>query len=430
MIFIWLLLAANLSILIFGLVKSVNNKKIEISYITLFSIGFFVYWMLPILFMQSNLIMFINFPLKESWINIYNSLSRGRMIEFLTFSLLFYACFFAGSLIKFKMNYSQKKNNNIQKLEIYSINFFLIIVGLMLVFLIFQLRTFLFTGYQQIDWKQTGTKGNLVGASLIFLNLFLIKKLIQEKNGIDLSLKNFFLNKEMLFYLIIEIFILSMGTRIYFLISLIALLAFTSTYITRFRLKIVALSGIFIFFLVGGIGVFRYGFEFEKFNLVSILNGVSQEYMLNSFSLISTIHFSHWGIIKIPIFLLHDLAIGMHLPIPSLNPSDLGYPLYSPVGGTSLFYSLIINFGIIGSLIFAFLLSLLLNYLRCKSTTYTKVVYICFSATLAFAFFRDNFYISLVKIGLQDFVIIPSLVLLFIKITSYLYSKLEAKKLK
>ncbi|WP_262392586.1 glycosyltransferase [Sporolactobacillus inulinus] len=285
-------------------------------------------------------------------------------------------------------------------------------------YFVFQFRGALFTGYNKIDWAQTGQKGNLVGTSLIFMNLILLKNLMKQKYKKVLNLKHYFISIEMVFFLTVQVMILSLGTRIYFLISLIAIIMFASIFITKFKTKYVILGTLFLVILISCVGLFRYGFNLSEVNFLSPVNNILQETMLNSFSLIATINFNHWGIIRFPIYLMQDTLNGVlsHLPVhlPAHDPSKAGYPLYSPVGGTSLFYSLIINFGVIGSFIFAFAVSCLLNYLRNTKILYTNAVYVCLSSTLIFTFFRDNFYISIIKVGIQDFVVFPAIVLLTI----------------
>lgn len=426
MILLWILLIANMFFALFIMLKCIKGRQIDINYIFLFSLGFILYWLLPIFIKETHLIYIINFPLKERWITIYNSISAGRMSQFLLFSFLLYVAFWCGSLVRFN-NKNEEKSLNNYKVQLYCINIFLIIIGAGLLFFIYQFRNSLFTGYQEIDWKQAALKGDFVGTSLLFLSFFLIKKVIQNKSGKKVTLKIFFVNIETIFLLIVEIIILSLGTRIYFLIYLLSLTVFVSTFIARFRLKIIALIGSGIIALLAVIGALRYGFSFEKINLTDLITNLTQEYMLNSFSLISSIHFHDWGIIKFPLYLLRDLSTGAYLPLEWLNAIKPNFVPYSPVGGTNLFYSLIINFGIVGSLLFAFLFSMLINYLGTRSTAYSMAAYACISATLALSFFRDNFYISLVKICLQDFIVIPALIMLIIKSIVFFYQKIECR---
>lgn len=431
----WILLSANLLAALYGIATCIHKGRVELNYISLFSIGYIFYWVTPIMLMQTQLISYIEFPLKENWISIYHSIGTMRMNQFLVFSLIFFICFFCGSLIKFREHTVIDKSNASEKWDLRAINIILIGVGILLLYFVFQFRGALFTGYNKIDWAQTGQKGNLVGTSLIFMNLILLKNLMKQKYKKVLNLKHYFISIEMVFFLTVQVMILSLGTRIYFLISLIAIIMFASIFITKFKTKYVILGTLFLVILISCVGLFRYGFNLSEVNFLSPVNNILQETMLNSFSLIATINFNHWGIIRFPIYLMQDTLNGVlsHLPVhlPAHDPSKAGYPLYSPVGGTSLFYSLIINFGFIGSFIFAFAVSSLLNYLRNTKTLYTNAVYVCLSSTLIFTFFRDNFYISIIKVGIQDFVVFPAIVLLTIWCLYFVYHKFfDKNKLK
>jgi hypothetical protein len=73
----------------------------------------------------------------------------------------------------------------------------------------------------------------------------------------------------------------------------------------------------------------------------------------------------------------------------------MGYSYVNPFGADSIWTSLVINFGSIGSFLFIFFTGFLLNMLRhlSESSRFWAVYYILVCAMLPFEFFRTGFFI-------------------------------------
>jgi large-conductance mechanosensitive channel len=98
----------------------------------------------------------------------------------------------------------------------------------------------------------------------------------------------------------------------------------------------------------------------------------------------------------------------------------------SPLGADSMWGNLVINFGIIGSVLFVFVTGFVLNLLRhlSESSRFAAVYYIMVCGMLPFQFFRDGFYI-LNKQLFFNFLLLPLIILLVLKTVLYMQHSLS-----
>ena len=99
-----------------------------------------------------------------------------------------------------------------------------------------------------------------------------------------------------------------------------------------------------------------------------------------------------------------------------LSPEDMGKIVISFQGTTHNYVELLINFGLIGTILFFFILCFGFNWL--KSKKYHTPIYIAVSANIPFYFFR-SFYDATVKHIIEFSIILPLAILFF----SFVYRK-------
>jgi hypothetical protein len=100
------------------------------------------------------------------------------------------------------------------------------------------------------------------------------------------------------------------------------------------------------------------------------------------------------------------------------SPEEIGKIVIRFQGTTHNYVELLINFGLIGTILFFFILGVGFNWL--KSKKYLTPIYIAASANLPFFFFR-SFYDATVKHIIEFSILLPLAILLF----SYVYRKLK-----
>jgi hypothetical protein len=103
-----------------------------------------------------------------------------------------------------------------------------------------------------------------------------------------------------------------------------------------------------------------------------------------------------------------------------------GYSFQTPLGAESVWSSIIINFGIIGSFLFMWITGFVLNLLRhlSEDSHFWAVYYIMVCAMLPFQFFRDGFYIVNKQLFF-NFLLLPLLMLLILRCIRYAQPRME-----
>ena len=100
---------------------------------------------------------------------------------------------------------------------------------------------------------------------------------------------------------------------------------------------------------------------------------------------------------------------------------SLGYKLFTAQGTTSTFVSLLINFGLIGAIVFLFCISYFMAWLRKQNTQPYITMYVMTCGWLGISFFRI-FETTMIKYIFQFSILIPLIIAI---ITNKLYKWLE-----
>lgn len=279
-----------------------------------------------------------------------------------------------------------------------------------LVLLAFSIRSFLFMGYDEsvlesdAVWAARGAMSSFY--SLIYISACSI---VIERGG---SLSRPMRLGTALVFISSSVLLLSIGARLYVAMALISLLALYSRQsggIPAARLLLVLLGGATAF---GALGVLRSG-SLTDLTMVAIT--VAIEPIMTSISLFTvltdnpTIWLGKLHLFPgdfqaiLPSFLFPEKA-GLFERI-----GDYGYAYDAPIGGFHLYFSALINFGIIGSIALAipcgYAIARLSRSARLARSAALTSIFL--TGALTFTIFRDPFFISIVKNVFVMCVVVP-----------------------
>jgi len=366
-----------------------SKKYVIFDDILFFSGGFIYYWIIPYYYF------FINKQEKiYSFIDITkytNNLDEKNKILFLIFCyIIYFIYYFVSRFVKkrIRINSLQFDKNSLFY-DIATIPFLCI----SLIYL-FTMRSQFMTGYTT-DYD-ISKRGPLLTVSLLIFSIAIIK---------SRNIK-FVKNWQMILYWIIALFILTLGTRLYFVSSILTVLAIYYTYKKRLNKYLFYL---FIFFLVivfSIIGIIRQGNNLSTNLILYIFLG---EPLYTSYSLFSFLKLNELPWLNIPTGLIVDF-INLIPTILLPKKIELMQTLYiskynyvSPLGAKNIFVSLMENFGLLGSLVFIMLFAFFIAIINKK----LKYSYYIVLGILCFSFFRDPFSISILKYLFQISLLAP-----------------------
>jgi hypothetical protein len=382
--------------IVYAIRRSYVGGKVEINHVTLFTAGFLAYWILPIgiaLILTSQ----IQDALGGDLMSLYAGL--GNTGEYLIICELIYFSFMVGDTLGRKQKVRSKgKLKPISE----SILFLFCAVGsLVAAIAMYAARDILLKGTYVAD-PNLQERG-LVAASCIFLFLPAVIHIVQTRPS---SLKHLLLNRYMVVFWPANLVLFFSGSRLYFISFLLILVVYWTSFERRIRIARIGAFLLGAILLMGVVGAYRLGGGGGQ----SIIANVVSEPMFTSFSLVSFLGSHSFYLWNFPVYLGSDLI--------NLIPSAI-FPgkilimkeipdIYSPLGAMNSFVSFQFNFGIIGTLIFMFLLGYCLARLRRRLDLWPKVAYVLTCGWLALAFFRDPFSVSLVKDILEFSLILPA----------------------
>ncbi|WP_111644700.1 O-antigen polymerase [Paranoxybacillus vitaminiphilus] len=427
-----ILLLINLLLCFYILIKKyLLVKKVKLDHVFLFIIGFIFYWLLPIAIGENNL--FHHYPMMNTWYNYYQNISEENKVYYLltcsavivTFLISDYLC--NKSLIK-NLKYYKSKTELYVSRKILS--FFLYFTFLIYVLYLLKIKDKLFTGYT-LEYS-IDDRGFLIGLSYVILAICFIytTKNDLDKNFINRSLGlKIFYNKYFFIYFISSLFILSLGTRLYFISSVFMLLSYITTYHSGLSKGKLFFSIIVLILFMSIVGILRFGStEFSFENIMYVFLGES---LYTGFSLLSFIALDFLSIINLPTSLFSqfiNLIPTFLLPNKLeyiIDFNDMGYHIYAPLGALNSFVSLNINFGILGTICFIIVFVILLNIVKNlgQLNSFYRVIYVFINGAIPFSFFRDPFSISIVKLIFQYSLLLPVILVLIVHVISIVLLK-------
>lgn len=381
---------SSLTILMMLFINKKTNVKL-VSAISFFTLGLVFYFIIPILIGEN--FNFIHIKQFNYWHTEYSKLTEYNKLSILAFSLLIFLAFHLGFNEKNKKAITTSHNKTITTSWLYIIPLLLIST-----YLWFQGKDLYFQGYG--SGYHSDIMGKLATLQILLLSLLFISKKTSFSfifYGILFALNSFLL--------------LSMGGRMYIILSVFSIMAFCYKY-NKPSIKVIA-SVLTILVVLVIVGMWRLdGVKFEFFFYI-----LFAEPVFTSFSLLSFAANNSLPIISVPINFINSFI----LILPSfilnkedviINISDMGFDYISPLGATSLFVSLLGNFGVLGSFIFIYLFSKILSISRQSPKVYFQCFYYISCGVIPFMLFRDSFGISL-KVMILTGLIFPYI---FIKI--------------
>ena len=387
-----------------------QKTKTYFNHVTLLSFGFFLYLIMPMIVAELGVVehnlLFSTFNYLFSQITLYN-----KLLYFIFISLVYMFFMLGTNRYRLKHKVPNKKRNineksvtkEIKKINMKIFNILMLLIAAVALIYIAKNSSSFFTGY---DYGIN--RGTLAAIVLVVFSLAMFYDLITWYKTKDI--KKTFLNVVTIMFVILSILLLSVGTRMYFMSCIITLMILMECFF-KFKGKYILWFLAVVVGFVAFIALIRSGY------LITISSGFFTLLMEFLYTFISSLKFLELGIFKlisVPIFLISNL---INL-IPTficpdklsylLNPADFGFVIYSPMGALSIYVDLMINFGLIGSMVAIYYFSYGLEFLsNQKDSLLYIVIYPLICGFLGFSLFRDSFTTSIIKNILEFSIIIP-----------------------
>ena len=425
---VFLLLIINLFLPFIIIVRRIlSTGGLELDHIFLFTCGFYFYWIGPIIIATVNIATTYDILEFNKWLSYYFEVSQDKLSIYLICTLILFLAFFIGDVISNKLH-----KTNIEIKSIINNKFlyiFLIIFTLLSLFHVYPLIGKLFTGYKIFTmYAATGPfTANLI--ALLSIALLYVVKLEHAK----LSMYNFIraiINPAFIIFFIMCILLASLGTRSLLIASILIYASLYSCYYKT--LGIISSFTLFVSVLLLSqvILLFRIGAKFwhiNNYSIGSIVKFLISDPLIISYSLWDFLIKYEIPYINYPFSLLSHL-IGL---IPSfifplkyeyyIEYASLGYKIVAAQGTTNTFVSLLINFGLIGAIVFLFCISYFMAWLRKQNTQPYITMYVMTCGWLGISFFRI-FETTMIKYIFQFSLLIPLIIAI---ITNKLYKWFE-----
>lgn len=420
---LYLLVLINIVVPAISIFKNCTSKnRVEVNHILLFSLAYIFYWILPIAI--GLLRCFENKISMDIWYGIFDKVPPHILMLYLIFGLSCYIAFVAGS-------YGGERLSKKNILKFRGISFdrrdlnFLFLAGVVAASIFaYTLMDDFFMGYVKTGshkWKGSFTASTVFLLSLAFIN----SNRIHEKYNFSTDIWITILNRFFVAYAIFAVLLASLGGRMFIVSSILMLLVYRTVYFKGMKynnffyilIGIAVLSTITAFLRAGEVmNMSWFITEDARSDLFFVF---FSDTLFTGFSLIHFLKEYAMPIINYPIFLLNQLVnLVPTIILPSkaqffLNPADFGYKIYSPAAALHTFVPLMLNFGLIGTIIFLFLFSFFLSFIKMNKTQPCRAMYVLISGWTSIAFFRD-FNVTSVKLILEFSILMPILIVVFL----------------
>jgi len=388
----------------------VRGGRARVDHVMLFSLGFTLYWILPVAAGLTGI--YRDQSWMSLWYGLFDAIGARRLAEYFGVCAASYVAFVAGSLVAPAFLAPPRRPAGWGFDRRLGVLFLLPLLAAASIFA-YEVRAELFHGYAGID-ENFGFRGSFTAASLFLLALaFVDTAKRHDRLGPGATMRALVVTPCFGAYFVFALLVLSMGGRLYFMTSLLMLLAYATVFIAPVRLATFGGSLAGIAALSGVIGLFRLG---AGASTAAVLINLLSEFFFTSFSLLNYLSAHQLAAVHAPVFLASDftnlvpLFLFPQKAALAIPPEARGYQVFSPFGALNSFFSFQINFGVIGTLVVLFALGAWLSALRVNAqSALARVVYVMVSGWLTFSFFRDPFSISVVKNIFEFSIVVPTL---------------------
>jgi hypothetical protein len=407
------LIAINILMPLAAVLIRCGSGRIAIDHVATFTFGYLFYWILPIL--VGVLGAFQHSSTMSVWYLLFHTVPQTALQWFLLVSLSCYWAYLFGAYLGARVRIVNLARLTDIDFDRRLLRPLLALSLIALAALGFALRDQLFAGYQQLGDPWTPDPGKSALAALASLSIVLLlldcaakHRVIRAARSLPALLVGPFLPP----FVIASVMLLSMGMRLYVVSGILMLCVYRSVFLRRFSL--VNLLAIFAAGLLaaGLVGLWRQGADGHE-----LLAALAGEPLYVALPLLHFLAHYSLPLLRFPHALLSDFVnLAPTILMPSklqlmLRPESAGYEMFSPGGGLNAFYSLMVNFGIVGTLGVLFVFGFGMSTLKAScGTPLARTVYVMTSGWLAFTFFRDPFYVSIVKCIVEFAVLIPLLI--------------------
>lgn len=392
-------------LLLYILKINIKEWKLIIDHNFLLISGFIYYWYLPLIPYEIGDRK--NVVLSMDVIESYELVNLEAKILYLVTSLLLILSFVLGEIIFKKKSHKWdflKSKYDFSKTPIHLFFYGLVIFGI--ISLKYMLPV-LFRGYSAVpEWPLQ--RGWFISVNVSLIVLFCIYA-SSRADFYDISRKrkdmiSIFFSQYLIVSLLFGFLMYSTGNRGYFTLSIISVILVLQKVLKGFQLisSVVVIIGLSVLNAIWGLIRVKYDVTFFK---------IAQNFLMEpgyvGMTLISFLNKNELHLIEFPIPLLSNV-IGM---IPSiLFPekfkyiqaiAEMGKPISVFQGTTHNYVELMVNFGLIGSMIFMFLLSLTLNFLKRNESLSGIYIAICSFLPFFLSSFLEIFRIHLLSIYLN-----------------------------
>jgi len=421
-----LLIISNVTLAVwYATRKCWSPRGIEFNHVLSFTCGFLFYWILPVALGIWRF--FDDVPAMSVWYNIFDGIDDSKLVTYFLVSQVAYLSFVFGTERGERCSLKSPEPSKKHFLNIRLMNGYLLLAAVFLLAAGLAIRSEFFQGYTTIDKVEDLNSRNVFSAVMGFsISLWILyTSMRHQKLGQSRMTFAVFANRFLALYAVEAILAISMGSRYIVLTSAFMVATYCSVYIKKWRPLATGTFGAILLGFALIVGAFRWGLSATQAigdivfsGLEETLNGaLSLTYFLREYS---------FGVLRWPVYLLSDyiyLVPRILLPTKDsmiLSPEDRGFHIESPVGGLNSFFSFMVNFGALGTMVFLFLFSFGLGYLKSRRhSVLARAVYSMVSGWLLISFFRNAFEISLTKDIFEMSIAVPAFVAGSIYFLSY-----------
>jgi len=385
----------------YGYRRSVTRGRVEINHVTTLTFGFLFYWITPLAvrIWASK----IDFPMAPIWIDLF----RPRLTTPYALSCVaLYFCFAIGDTLGlriFRTVATATKTRRVPRVALLLVTLFG--CGLM-VYSAYVVRAYLFVPASPTVLQVGAARGAVTSCMVLLATVALIFTIEHP----EVRWRKRLLSPYFLAPMAGAAVMLALGSRLYVASILVMFVIYQTNLRARFKLRTVVAVALVLAILFGAIGTWR-----EGTSVTGALSNVFFEPMIGSLSLVHHLRYKGIAWINEPTQLIGDFRNLIPTVLMPEKFKTLKKPnAYRPLGGLNSFVSFNLNFGLLGTAVFWFLMPLGFRYLKSRlSNTLTATVYIMCTGWLMFTFFRDPFSISLVKAMFEDSILVPAVIVGF-----------------